>query len=116
MEEFKTFVMNGEKPEHERGFNDDLIFALAISLYIRDTEYNNVMASKDTYKSMLNAIGFSSMNIENGSDSTKIPVDETNKKEGSTGTSKVGGGIFINNGSMGESNDENNDDLNWLLD
>ena len=31
MAEFQTFVMNGDKPEHEPGFNDDLIIALGLA-------------------------------------------------------------------------------------
>ena len=35
--------------------HDDLIIALAIALYIRDTEFANVFISRDFYKSMLEA-------------------------------------------------------------
>lgn len=56
LEEFDTFIYNGNKPEHADGFNDDLIFALGVLLFARDTEYYKHFASQDLYKAMLGAI------------------------------------------------------------
>ena len=56
LEEFDTFIYNGNKPEHADGFNDDLIFALGVLLFVRDTEYYKHFASRDLYKAMLGAI------------------------------------------------------------
>jgi hypothetical protein len=56
LEEFDTFIYNGNKPEHADGFNDDLIFALGVLLFIRDTEYFKNFASRDLYKAMIESI------------------------------------------------------------
>lgn len=67
--EFDTFIYNGVKPEHSSGYHDDLIIALAIALYIRDTQFQNVFISKDFYKSMLES--FSHSTSENKYDVNK---------------------------------------------
>lgn len=56
LEEFDTFIYNGNKPEHADGFNDDLIFALGVLLFVRDTEYFKNFASRDLYKAMIESI------------------------------------------------------------
>lgn len=92
LEELNTFIYNNQKPEHAPGYHDDLIFALAIGLYIRDTEFTNVFISKDFYKAMLDAMSYSK-----GED--KNPL-YTNKSKGAFRNSK----------------DEGIDDnLSWLL-
>lgn len=55
--EFETFVVkeNG-KAEHEKNAHDDLIIALAIALYIRDVEWQNIMRGKKLYHIMLDNI------------------------------------------------------------
>ena len=57
--EFETFVYKGDKAEHEPGFNDDLIFALAIALLIRDTEFESVFWNKKKTMEMLDMISHS---------------------------------------------------------
>jgi len=37
LNEIKTFVWTGNKPEAMRGYNDDLTMALAIACWVRDT-------------------------------------------------------------------------------
>ncbi len=107
MAEFQTFVMNGDKPEHEPGFNDDLILALGIALYIRDTEFENVTSSTEMYKSMLNAMMLN----------TNSSVGRISPSEKKVENPKGGGGLFIFNGQSntdftGEGFD---DDTSWLL-
>jgi hypothetical protein len=103
--EFSTFVMINNKPQHEPGFHDDLIFALGLALYVRDNEYNNIIATDGLYKSMLNAISFSSNNMmgkieHNGNGGRKdIEIPEG------------GSGLFM--GSSFTKSDD--DDLDWLL-
>jgi hypothetical protein len=97
--------MKGDRPEAERGYNDDLIFALGLALYIRDTEYGNVAITNNMYKSMLDAIS-----IGNSSSTGKID-DGTPKKEISDVPSGSGG-LFIQNNT---STDEPEDDLSWLM-
>jgi len=108
MSEFQTFVMNGDKPEHEPGFNDDLILALGIALYIRDTEFENVTASNEMQKSMLQA-----MMLNTNSSVGGLPA--SGKK---VNFPKGGGGLYIFNGEGnqtfdGEMPDE--DDTSWLM-
>jgi hypothetical protein len=108
MAEFQTFVMNGDKPEHEPGFNDDLILALGLALYIRDTEFENVTSSTEMYKSMLNAMLLNSNSIVG-------KVTDSNKR---VETPNGGAGLFIFNGSNnintgGEGSDP--DDISWLM-
>lgn len=111
MAEFQTFVMNGDKPEHEPGFNDDLILALGLALYIRDTEFENVTSSTEMYKSMLSAMMLNA-------NSTVGKVIETNNPNKRVEMPKGGGGLYIFNGTnninIGGSND-NPDDTSWLL-
>ena len=58
--EFRTFINKGDKPEHAPGYNDDLIFAFAIGLFMRDTEFDNVFKSKEFFKAMLDSISYQS--------------------------------------------------------
>lgn len=111
MMEFQTFIMNGDKPEHEKGANDDLIMALGIALYIRDTEFENVTSSTEMTKSMLNAM------MLNANPSVGKVLG--NKK---VETPKGGGGLFIFNGNgntdvggAGTPGATDDDDLSWLL-
>ncbi len=90
IEEFKTFIYNGIKAEHAPGYHDDLIIALAIALYIRDTEFANVFISKDFYKAMLSA-------FDHDATDNKFPIDNPNHK-----------------GVQSSSNRPVDDDLAWL--
>lgn len=96
MTECTTFIMKNDRAEHERGFNDDLIFALAIALYVRDTEYHNMLSSTQLSKSMLDGFLVSQ----------KYGVNEEIVKD--TGPQA---GIF-----MAEKKDitDDDDDLTWL--
>jgi hypothetical protein len=110
MAEFQTFIMNGDKPEHEPGFNDDLIFALGIALYIRDTEFENVTNSNEMDKSILNA-----MLLNTGSNIGS--VTDANNSGRKTNTPS-GGGLYLfdGNGNI-NTNDGGSDidDISWLL-
>jgi hypothetical protein len=103
--EFGTFVMVGTKPQHENGYNDDLIFAIAMALYIRDTEYNNVIASDSMYRSMLGAISFNGNSTVGRIDySPKLTNKDINIPEG-------GSGLFLGSSFT----PPEDDDLTWLL-
>jgi hypothetical protein len=103
--EFSTFVMINNKPQHEPGFHDDLIFALGLALYVRDNEYNNIIATDGLYKSMLGAISFSSNNMMG-----KI---EHNGQGGRKDIEVPDGGSGLFMGSSFTQSDD--DDLDWLL-
>lgn len=63
LSEFRTFVNDErDRPGHAHGYNDDLIFALAIALFMRDTEIDNVFKSKEFFKAMLDSISYNSNN------------------------------------------------------
>jgi len=74
LSEFRTFINKGDKPEHADGYHDDLIFAFAIALFMRDTEFDNVFKSKEFFKAMLDSISFQS-------NSRGIPTN-TQKEDG----------------------------------
>ncbi len=59
LEEFDTFIYNGIKQEHAPGYNDDLIFALGVLLFVRDTEYNSIISSNNIIKAMINSMSHS---------------------------------------------------------
>ncbi len=97
IEEFKTFVIVNDKAQHEPGFNDDLIFALGIGLFIRDTEFENVMLGQKLFSTMLDAIDFSSSSYSG---------QPAKVKDGEKGSSPI----------YGSAADEiADDDLGWLL-
>jgi len=108
MAEFETFVMNGDKPEHEKGSHDDLIMALGIALYIRDTEFENVTNSTEMTKSMLQAM------MLNANPATGMIKKEGDKK---IDIPNGGGGLYIFNGdgSIGGQENTDIDDTSWLM-
>ncbi len=106
--EFDTFVKVKDKEQHEKGFNDDLIFAWAIALYMRNTEYENATKSREQAKQMLkyfNLNGKSSMR-DNTPASVRRPKKDGEKSKGMSP-------IIFGGGSQGSSE---GDDINWLLD
>jgi len=80
VEEFETFIYNGQKAEHAPGYHDDLIIALAIALYIRDTEFANVFVSKEFYKSMLDAFSHQSSTERNPINEVSKPIRASNNQ------------------------------------
>lgn len=114
--EMKTFIMNGDKPMAESGFNDDLIFAYGIALYVRNTEYNNVSVTSSMHKAMLDAI------IVSNNSSIRQPSEDyvPGKREESGGPKNIetppsNGGLFIDNGEGGLIDPDSDDDFSWLL-
>jgi hypothetical protein len=100
LDEFKTFVYNNDKPGHEKNSNDDLIFALGIALFIRDTEFENVAFNIDQTRAMLNAfsrvvVQTKNVNVESNFNNAR-PVQNIQK-----------------NSQNGYQN--SNDDAKWLL-
>ena len=106
--EMKTFIMKGDRPEAESGFNDDLIFGFGLALYIRDTEYSNVSLSASMYKTMLDAFSVSS-NSSVGYQKDFVKKPNSDIPDVPTG----GGGIFI--GGSDNNTGEIDDDFGWLL-
>jgi len=99
--EFTTFVYDTQgRPGHQPGAHDDLIFALAIGLFIRDREFENVFLNKEFYKAMLSAISYSN---------TNSPLTETQHEKFKTRSSEQ---FKIPDTSNLEITDDN--DLRWL--
>lgn len=107
--EMSTFIMKGDRPEAEGGFNDDLIFALGLALYIRDTEYGNVAVTSTMYKNMLDSI------IMGGTSSVGQVEDNNPKPKKDIDLPKGGGGLFIDNSGRGDVTPDSDDDFSWLL-
>jgi hypothetical protein len=106
--ELETFIAEGTKLTAEKGFNDDLIMAICIALYIRDTEYQNVSMSNNMYKSMISAIGFNATSASGKVvKQTAQGEPDPNKKD----SDFKGIGIFLSNNLL----DDENNDLGWLL-
>lgn len=99
LSEFSTFVMNGDKAEHEPGFNDDLIFALSFALYVRDTEFESILTSKELSKNLLD--GFI---VSNKYGAPSKPSQNSN----------VDANSFFINTSLNNSEAMDNDD-SWLF-
>ena len=55
IDELFTFVWHNGRPEAMRGYNDDLIMALSIGLWVRNTALRLRQEGIDLTKSMLNA-------------------------------------------------------------
>lgn len=113
--EMKTFIMKGERPEAEQGFNDDLIFALGLALYIRDTEYNNVTKSNKAYINMLDSIIISSSSFSETKTDSEDYVPgrrEAIQKKSDLDFPMGGSGLFVDNENT--VNPDSDDDLSWL--
>ena len=69
IEEFKTFIVTDtNRPEAQRGYNDDLIMALAGGLMVREEGFLYTYKSDELTKAMLNSMSTSRRNANNFSD------------------------------------------------
>ena len=75
-DELRTFVWNNGRPEAMRGYNDDLVMALAIACWVRDTAIISSRRSDEYTRAMLD-----SMIVSNTRMSTTIPDQKSYKKE-----------------------------------
>jgi hypothetical protein len=83
LQEFRTFVYTeNDKPEHSKGYHDDLIIALAIALLIRDTEFDNVFKSKAFIKAMLDSFSYSARNQGMPTNTQATPNKNTTRQSG----------------------------------
>ena len=115
MNEFNTWVMETKSErvtaEAEAGYNDDLIMALGIGLYIRQTEYSNLAISNNMTKAMLDAFAVSTspMYGKNMSREEKA-ADEKERRDA---IEKNTGLFFFRNGNNMDEEDPN--DTSWLI-
>ena len=63
LEELRVFVWNGSKAEAQRGYNDDLVMAFSIGMWVRDTALKLKQQGIELDKLALNRIGKSAGGI-----------------------------------------------------
>lgn len=66
IDEMKVFVWKDGRAEAATGYNDDLVMAFAIAMYIRDTALMNRQKGIDITKQMLNNINVNRTNYQGG--------------------------------------------------
>ena len=120
MVEFDTFIIkpNG-KAEHEKGCNDDLIIALAIALFIRDSEWERVNRSKSLYQAMLSSWSSSKVNYRGTQKEIDNTADEIQKLKFEQKEKDMAGylPIMFSKKSMDQKQDDiDNLDDSWLYD
>lgn len=114
MNEFSTWVMESVSADRvvasaEPGYNDDLIMALGIAIYIRETEYSNIVVSKDVARAMLDAFTMSTNSLY--SPRTTVHQNAIEEKERQEAMKKQQGLFLYRDGQE----DNNDDDLSWLM-
>lgn len=57
LEEMRVFTWKNGKPEASQGYNDDLVMAFAIGLYVRDTALQMLQEGNDLTRAQLDAFG-----------------------------------------------------------
>ena len=62
IEEMKVFVWKNGRAEAQQGYNDDLVMAFGVAMFLRDTSFKFRQQGIDLTKAALNNIGKSSMN------------------------------------------------------
>lgn len=115
MSEFNTWVMETKQERvianAEAGYNDDLIMALGIGLYIRQTEYSNLAISNNMTRAMLDAftVSTSPMYGKQMSAEEKKADDKSRREaiERNTGL------YFFRNGQ--DMNEDDPNDTSWLI-
>ena len=66
VDELFVFIYNGPRAEAMSGYNDDLVMALAIGMYVRATTLKFNSHNEDMTKELLNGLHFSSTPYEFG--------------------------------------------------
>ena len=66
VEEMKVFIWMNGKAEAQTGYNDDLIMAFGMAMYIRDTALKFRQRGLDITKASLSNIGVSSVAYQGG--------------------------------------------------
>jgi hypothetical protein len=87
LEEMRVFIWKNGKPEASQGYNDDLVMAFAIGLYVRDTALQMLQEGNDLTRAQLNAFGnlnrreatIVTGRTQHGKDSFKMKVGNNNE-------------------------------------
>ena len=66
LEEMKVFIWKNGRPEAQSGYNDDLIMAFAIGMYLRDTSLKFQQQSLDRARAALGGMQKTKVNLSSG--------------------------------------------------
>lgn len=81
-EELKTFVWLNGRADHMVGFNDDIIFAAAIAIWVLETEYKEIEKAQEKAKTILDLLsGKKSAESSKASNQTSNSNIYNNKKQ-----------------------------------
>jgi uncharacterized protein YeaC (DUF1315 family) len=64
VDEFKTFIWNNNKAEAMRSYHDDLVMALAIGCWVRDTALTINQKDLEYKRAMVNAMQLNSTKLQ----------------------------------------------------
>lgn len=107
LDEIKTFIVTDtNRPEAQRGYNDDLIMALAGGFWVREEAFLYTYRSDEMTKAMLNGMSTSKTNTKQFSDfnfNTGGMYDRSRIVEHVTNQNKI---VMANGDEL---------DLNWLI-
>jgi len=117
LNEFNTWVMENVSKdkvvaEAESGYNDDLIMALGIGLYIRETEYANIVVNRELTKSMLDAFSTSSSPMYGKQMS---PEEKRNEEQKNRDAKNKNRGLFYFRDGQDVDGEDDPNDLSWLM-
>lgn len=116
MEVFIRNVKKNGKEEAEAGYNDDLVLAFGIALYILSTEYYNQNMAKSRAKAMLEAINFNQNEYEGNTETPEEKIRRLKEEEkfDNDFIPPGAGGLWINRPDENSDEDDFNDS-SWLL-
>jgi hypothetical protein len=80
IDELRVFIWKHGKAQAQSGYNDDLVMALAIGLWVRDTAVQLKQAGIDLNRKMLDS--FTRIGITTGKDIKKPAIDPWKMKTG----------------------------------
>ena len=72
LEEMKVFIWKNGRAEAQSGYNDDLIMAMAIGMYLRDTSLRFQQKNMDMAKASLSSMQRQTQNFASGGYSNKV--------------------------------------------
>jgi hypothetical protein len=102
LNELKTFVWYLGKPQAMKGYNDDLVMALAIACWVRDTAIIASKRGEELQKAMLNSMVYTNTVLN-----TNIRGQQGYNKANSTFDSTPKGGV--------EEHKRNLDNFSWIF-
>ena len=82
LNEFKTFIFKNGRPDHMAGYNDDLIMALGMGLWVMETSFKKLKKLENQTKALLSAwqVGSSNQKTDDIYNTGFVPKQQRNKK------------------------------------